>query len=296
MTTTVDTVTAPATPRAEGLRRALGRWRHEEKAALVALGVLVVLVLVAVFAPLIAPHDPNAQSIADRLATPSGTHPLGTDDLGRDVLSRLLYGARASLVASVLAMAVAVLVGLPLGLAAGFAGGIVDIFLRRVLDTVLAFPAIVLAIGVTGVVGPGLVTSMCAIGIVFAPSVARLIRGQTLSTRERLYVPAAVTYGSHPLRVAVRHVLPNAVAPVVIQMSLLMSTALLAEASLSFLGLGVQPPTASWGSMLGQAYGYMSQAPTQVFAPGIAIVLTAYCFIAVGDALRRELDPRQQTF
>jgi peptide/nickel transport system permease protein len=294
--TTVDVVAAATPPRADGLRRALGRWRHAEKAALVATGVLVLLVLTALLAPVIAPHDPNLQAIADRLAPPSATHLLGTDDLGRDVLSRLLYGARASLVASVLAMAVAVVVGLPLGLAAGFAGGIVDIVLRRVLDTMLAFPAIVLAIGVTGVVGPGLVTSMCAIGIVFAPSVARLIRGQTLSTRERLYVPTAVTYGSHPLRVAVRHVLPNAVAPVVIQMSLLMSTALLAEASLSFLGLGVQPPTASWGSMLGQAYGYMAQAPTQVFAPGIAIVITAYCFIAVGDALRRELDPRQQTF
>jgi peptide/nickel transport system permease protein len=292
---TAETVAVVPALRAEGARRALARWRHEEKAALVAAAVLALLVLVAVLAPLVAPHDPNLQAIADRLQGPSARHPLGTDDLGRDVLSRLLYGTRASLTASVLAMGVAVVVGLPLGLAAGFAGGIVDIVLRRVLDTVLAFPAIVLAIGVTGVLGPGLVTSMCAIGIVFAPNVARLIRGQTLATRERLYVPAAVTYGAHPLRIAVRHVLPNAVAPVVVQMSLLMSTALLAEASLSFLGLGVQPPTASWGSMLGQAYGYQSQAPTQVFAPGIAIVLTAYCFIAVGDALRRELDPRQQT-
>ncbi|MCW0211799.1 MAG: ABC transporter permease [Pseudonocardia sp.] len=281
--------------RTERLRQVLARWRHEEKAAIVAAAVLVLLVLVALLAPLIAPHDPAVQDIGNRLAAPSAAAPLGTDDLGRDVLSRLLYGARASLVASVLAMGVAVAIGLPLGLAAGFAGGVVDIVLRRVLDTVLAFPALVLAIGVTGVVGPGLVTAMCAIGIVFAPNVARLIRGQTLSTRERLYVPAAITYGSHPLRVAVRHVLPNAIAPVVIQMSLLMSTALLAEASLSFLGLGVQPPTSSWGSMLGQAYGHMATAPVQVFAPGLAIVLTAYCFIAVGDALRRELDPRQQT-
>ncbi|MQA16540.1 MAG: ABC transporter permease subunit [Pseudonocardiaceae bacterium] len=276
-------------------RQVLVRWRHEEKTALAAGSVLVLMVLVAVLARLLAPHDPTAQDIANRLAEPSASHLLGTDGLGRDVLSRLLFGARTSLIASVLAMAVAVVIGLPLGLAGGFAGGFVDILLRRVFDTIMAFPALVLAIGVTGVLGPGLVTSMAAVGIVFAPSVARLIRGQTLSTRERLFVLVAVTYGSHPIRVAVRHVLPNAVAPVVIQMSLLMSTALLAEASLSFLGLGVQPPTASWGSMLGQAYVYMSQAPTQVFAPGIAIVLTAYCFIAVGDALRRELDPRQQT-
>jgi peptide/nickel transport system permease protein len=173
-------------------------------------------------------------------------------------------------------------------------GGAIDVVLTRLIDTILSFPALLLAIGVTGALGPSLEHSMIAIGIVFAPNVARMIRGQTLAVREHLFVDAATTFGARRSRVAIGHILPNALQPVVVQISLLLGTALLAEASLSFLGLGVQPPTPSWGSMLGRAYGYMGQAPTQVFAPGLAIVITAFCFIVVGDALRRELDPRQR--
>ena len=164
----------------------------------------------------------------------------------------------------------------------------------RVTDTVLSFPALVLAIGVTGALGPGLVTSMTAIGIVMSPSVARLMRGATLSVREEPFVAASQTFGSRATGVVVRHVVPNAIQPVLVQVSLLLAAALLAEASLSFLGLGVQPPTPSWGSMLGRAYSYLNRAPAQMLAPGMAIALCALAFNVIGDALRRQLDPRQR--
>jgi peptide/nickel transport system permease protein len=266
----------------------------QEKGALVAAALLLIVIVAAILAPLLAPFDPLQQEIRNKLAGPSWTHWLGTDDLGRDVLSRLLHGARASLFAAGLAVSVAVGIGVPLGLIAGFAGGWIDAALMRITDTVLSFPALVLAIGVTGALGPGLVTAMCAIGIVFSPSVARLMRGATLSVREEPFVAASQTFGSRTTGVIVRHIVPNAIQPVLVQVSLLLAGALLAEASLSFLGLGVQPPTPSWGSMLGRAYAYLNRAPAQMLAPGVAIAFCALAFNVIGDALRRQLDPRQR--
>ncbi len=270
------------------------RWLRQERGGVVAFLFLLAVVLMAIFAPLVAPYDPLKQDIPNRLASPSSAHWLGTDDIGRDVLSRLLYGARASLWASLLAVTVAAVIGIPLGLFAGYAGRWVDASLMRITDTILSFPALVLAVGVTGALGVGLNTSMFAIGIVFAPSVARLMRGRTLTVRQEPYVEASALAGSRTRWIIVRHVLPNAVQPVLVQLSLLFAGALLAEAGLSFLGLGVQPPTPSWGAMLGRAYGYLNKAPAQMLAPGIAIALCALSFNVLGDALRRQLDPQQR--
>ena len=300
--TVIDAATIPELPAGDGdlgssataPRLRLGQVLREEKGAAIAGGLLLLVVLAAILAPVLAPFDPLAQDIPNKLASPSASHWLGTDDLGRDVLSRLIYGARASLFAAGLAVVVAVAIGVPLGLVAGFAGGWIDAALMRVTDTVLSFPALVLAIGVTGALGPGLVTSMCAIGIVFSPSVARLMRGATLSVREEPFVAASQTFGSRATGVIVRHIVPNAIQPVLVQISLLLTGSLLAEASLSFLGLGVQPPTPSWGSMLGRAYAYLNRAPAQMLAPGLAIALCALAFNVIGDALRRQLDPRQR--
>jgi len=298
--TIVDAPAVPSAPDSGDIAVATGprlRGREmlrQEKGAAIAAALLLLVVLAALLAPLLAPFDPLQQDIPNKLASPSVSHWLGTDDLGRDVLSRLIFGARASLFAAALAVAVAVAIGVPLGLVAGFAGGWIDAALMRIIDTVLSFPALVLAIGVTGALGPGLVTSMCAIGIVFSPSVARLMRGATLSVREEPFVAASQTFGSRATGVIVRHIVPNAIQPVLVQVSLLLAVSLLAEASLSFLGLGVQPPTPSWGSMLGRAYAYLNRAPAQMLAPGLAIALCALAFNVIGDALRRQLDPRQR--
>jgi peptide/nickel transport system permease protein len=225
------------------------------------------------------------------LQEPSADHPLGTDDLGRDVLSRLIYGAPATLYASFLAVSVAILLGVPVGLLAGFLGGWVDDAISRVIDTLLSFPAIVLAIAVTGALGVGLTNGMLAVGIVFSPQLARLVRAQTLIVKQELYVDASRVFGASLGRILWKHVVPNAIQPVIVQITLLLAVALLAEASLSFLGLGVQPPQPSWGAMLARAYSYMEIAPEQMYAPGIAILLTALAFNALGESLRVALDP-----
>lgn len=267
------------------------RWLRRDLRAAVSLGYLLLLVLVAVLAPLVAPHSPTEQDYVNMLAPPSWEHWLGTDDLGRDVFSRLVYGAPATLYASFLAVGVACVIGIPLGLLAGFIGGWVDDLLGRVIDTLLSFPAIVLAIGVTGALGISLTNSMIAMGIVFSPLLARLVRAQTLVVKQELYVDAARCFGAGPVRLIFRHVVPNAIQPVIVQVTLLLAAALLAEASLSFLGLGVQPPQPSWGGMLAKAYTYMEVAPEQMYSPGIAILLTALAFNGLGESLRVALDP-----
>ncbi|GMV01147.1 MAG: ABC transporter permease [Burkholderiaceae bacterium] len=259
--------------------------------AALSLVYLMLLLVMSLAAPWIAPHPPTMQNAAAVLAPPSAEFLLGTDDLGRDVFSRLIHGAPLTLSASVLAVAVACLIGLPLGLISGFVGGWLDEVLSRIIDTLLSFPAIVLAIGVTGALGIGLTNSMIAVGLVFSPTIARLVRGQTLIVRSELYVDAARSFGASDVRLILRHVLPNAVQPVIVQVTLLLAAALLAEASLSFLGLGVQPPQPSWGAMLARAYHYMEIAPEQMYAPGIAILLTALSFNTLGEALRVALDP-----
>lgn len=287
-------VAAPADGRGAAWRATLHRWWSEERVAVVMSCGLLLIVALAAVAPLLPLADPIEQSISERLQSPSSAHWLGTDDVGRDVLSRLVYGARYSLAASALAVSVALVVGVPIGLVSGFFGGKLDNALMRVIDTILAFPALVLAIGITGALGPNLFNSMAAVGVVFAPSIARITRGQTMAVRSELFVSSARSYGTGRWRLLTRHILPNSLQPVIVQASLLLAVGLLAEASLSFLGLGVQPPDPSWGSMLGRAYSTLSIAPGQMYAPGLMIVVCALAFNQIGDAARRQLDPRQR--
>ena len=267
-------------------------WLRGDLRASLALGYLLCLALLSVLAPFIAPHSPTDQNYDAMLLGPTAGHLLGTDDLGRDTLSRLLYGAPVSLYASIMSVGIGLVLGLPFGLCAGYFGGKVDLVVSRVIDTLLSFPGIVLAIGVTGALGIGMVNSMIAVGIVFSPEIARLIRSQTLVLRGELFVDAARGFGAGTARILIRHILPNAIQPVIVQVTLLLAVALLIQASLSFLGLGAQPPSPSWGAMLADAYGHMDAAPAQMYPPGIAILVTALAFNALGDSLRTSLDPK----
>ena len=266
-------------------------WLIDDPVAAAALATLIVIVGCAIFAPWIARDHPALQDYNVMLEGPSMAHLLGTDDLGRDVFSRLIHGASASVYAACLAVGVATILGIPIGLIAGYVGGWADEVISRVIDTFLSFPAIVLAIAVTGVLGIGLTNAMISVGIVFAPQLARLARARALVLKQELYVDAARCFGASSSWILVRHVLPNAIQPVLVQMTLLMAVALLAEASLSFLGLGMQPPDPSWGSMIARAYLYAQIAPAQMYAPGIAILITALAFNTVGESLREALDP-----
>ncbi len=259
--------------------------------AWVSAAFMTLLVIVWIAAPWIATHSPIDQDYALILSPPSASNLLGTDDLGRDVFSRLVYGARASLTGAVLAVVVGTFLGVPVGLLAGFRGGLADETISRVIDTLLSFPGIVLAIAITGSLGAGLMNGMIAVGVVFSPVLARLARAQAMVIKHELYVDAARSFGASNTRILVRHIVPNAVQPVIVQITLMLALALLAEAGLSFLGLGVQPPEPSWGGMLTRAYHYMEVAPEQMFAPGFAIMLTALAFNALGEKLRSALDP-----
>jgi peptide/nickel transport system permease protein len=274
------------------VRRVLTRrWLFGDRRALFAVSYVVLLVLVAVLAPVLEPADPNIQNLAGILQGPSAHHLLGTDQLGRDVLSRLLYGTRSSLIAVAVSTGIATVIGVPVGVISGYFGGKLDSALMRITDALLAFPALVLAMAVAASLGPGLVSVMTAVGIVFSPLVARLARGQALEVRERAFVHIAHTYGASTRRIIRRHVLPNLVQPLIVQIAFIMGLALLAESGLSFLGLGVQPPTASWGSMLADAFQYLPQAPDGIYAPGIAIALTVLAFNTLADSLRDAFDP-----
>ena len=266
-------------------------WLRRDLRASFSLAFLLVLGLLALCAPLIAPYPVTAQDVDNTLASPSALHWLGTDDLGRDVFSRMVHGGAATLYASGLAVAIAIVLGLPVGLLAGFLGGWVDDGISRFIDALLSFPSIVLAIAVTGALGIGLTNGMIAVGIVFSPQLARLVRARALVVRQELYVDASRCFGASTARILWRHVLPNTVQPVIVQVTLLLAAALLAEASLSFLGLGIQPPNPSWGSMLARAYQNMELAPEQMYAPGLAILLTALAFNTLGESLRVALDP-----
>jgi len=283
----------PAVPRPVRARR----WRtlrHAARARLAPFGAAVLLVAVAaaLLAPLVAPHDPLKQDLNRALARPDRAHLLGTDNVGRDVLSRVIWGTRVSLVAGLGSVGIAVLVGGLLGLLAGYAGGRIDGLVMRLMDAVLSFPPLVLALALGAVLGAGLTGVVIALGVVYTPTFARLMRGQVLSITAREYVDAARALGVPGWRIAWSHVLPNATAPIVVQASLSVAFAILAEASLSFLGLGVQPPGASWGSMINAGRGYLQQAPWIVFGPGAALFVTVVGLNFVGDAVRDALDPR----
>src|SRR5262245_22762482 len=273
------------------------RWaviRRAAGARLAPFGVLVTLsaVIVALLAPVLSPYDPLKQNLGNALAKPGAAHLLGTDNVGRDVLSRVIWGTRVSLVAGLGSVAIAMVAGVVLGLLAGYAGGQADGLVMRLMDAVLSFPPLVLALALGAVLGAGLSGVVIALGVVYTPTFARLMRGQVLTIIAREYVEAARALGSPSWRIACRHVVPNAIAPIVVQASLSVAFAILAEASLSFLGLGIQPPQASWGSMINAGRGYLQQAPWIVFGPGVALFVTVVGLNFVGDAVRDALDPR----
>ena len=272
------------------------RLRRLARARLAPFGAAVMLlaVLAALAAPLLAPYDPLAQNLGNALARPGRAHFLGTDNVGRDVLSRVIWGTRVSLVAGLVSVALAVVAGSLLGILAGYCGGRVDGLVMRLMDAVLSFPPLVLALALGAVLGAGLGGVLVALGVVYTPTFARLMRGQVLSVTARDYVDAARALGAPGWRVAWRHVVPNAMNPIIVQASLSVAFAILAEASLSFLGLGIQPPQASWGSMINAGRGYLQQAPWIVFGPGAALFVTVVGLNFVGDAVRDALDPRMR--
>ncbi len=264
--------------------------RHHPIGA-VGLAILLFVVLVAVGASLIAPFDPTDQR-AKRLLPPGSVNILGTDEIGRDVLSRIIFGSRISLYVGVVAVSLAVAIGVPVGIMAGFVGGTFDSLVMRVIDIILAFPALVLAIVIAGALGPGVTNAMIAIGVVYSPAFARVSRGSVLAIKNELYVDAARTIGCRTSRVIGRHILPNILAPLIVLVTLQMSTAILTEAGLSFLGLGTQPPDPSWGTMLSSGRKFMELAPGLAIFPGLAIAITVLAFNFLGDGLRDALDPR----
>jgi peptide/nickel transport system permease protein len=274
-------------------RRAWRRLRRRH-GALVGLAVVVLFIVLALFAPWIAPQDPVAASWAAIRKAPSAQYWLGTDEIGRDVLSRVIWGTRASLLAGVVSVSISLLIGVPLGMAAGFLGGAVDAVISRITDAFLACPFLILAIALAAFLGPSLTNAMIAIGVSAAPIFVRLARGQVLSVKVEDYVEAARAVGNSPLRIALRHILPNITAPLIVQATLAIAAAVIAEASLSFLGLGQQPPAPSWGSMLNTAKNYIDNSPWMAISPGVAIFVLVLSFNLLGDGLRDALDPRQR--
>ncbi|CAA9585100.1 MAG: ABC transporter, permease protein 2 (cluster 5, nickel/peptides/opines) [uncultured Thermomicrobiales bacterium] len=264
------------------------------KLALAGGAVVLLVALAALFAPLISPHSPYQQYTADQLVGPSSTYPLGTDELGRDVFSRVLYGARISIQVAAISVAIGLLVGGSLGLLAAYHGGAWDLVIMRFADVLFAFPSLLLAIAVLALLGPSLANVMVAIGIIFVPIFVRVIRAAGLVIVQEQYVEASRAGGAGAVRIMLRHVLPNALPPLLVQTTLAISYAILSEASLSFLGLGAQPPEPSWGSMLSSGRGFMTFAPWTAFAPGTAIFVAVLGFNILGDGLRDVLDPRMK--
>ena len=284
-------IRAPSPPRPPAL---LLLWRRMRKNRLsLAGGLLLLLFLgVAAFAPWIAPMDPHSQDLYGRLSPPSLENWFGTDDFGRDILSRIIYGSRISLRVGVAAVAIALLIGTVIGLIAGYWGGILDNLLMRLMDMMLAFPSILLAIVIVAILGPSLANAMLAIGIVSIPKYARLVRASVLSVREKDYVAAARALGAGDARIILTAILPNCIAPLTVQSTLGMASAILDAAGLSFLGLGAQPPIPEWGAMLSGGRDFITKAPWVLTFPGLAILLTVLSFNMLGDGLRDALDPK----
>jgi ABC-type dipeptide/oligopeptide/nickel transport system permease subunit len=253
---------------------------------MVALAYLVVVLVAAVAAPVLTSSDPNATNLRNALKGPSGDHWLGTDDLGRDVFTRLLFAARISLQAAVQSVGLGLLLGVVPGVLAGYFRGWVDTVVMRITDVLLAFPPIILAIAIVGVLGPNLTNAMLAIGVIFTPRFVRITRSSVMQTREETYVEASRSIGTSTWGILRRRILPNSLSPLIVSVSLASGTAMIAEATLSFLGLGVQPPQASWGSMVGRAVRHIDRAPWLIVFPGLAIALTVLALNLVGDGLR----------
>jgi len=262
--------------------------------ALIAVILLVLLVLTAIAGPYLAPQDPLAMDLDSLKQPPSKAHLLGTDSKGRDIFSRIVYGARISLAVGIIASALSLCIGIFFGLIAGYFGGRTDVILSQIFDIFLAFPSLLLAIGISAVMPPGLVSAMLAITLVGWAGFARLVRGLTLSLKEQTYVEASRALGARPARILYKHILPNALPLILVAGSLRVGGLILLEAALSFLGLGVQPPTPTWGSMISLNRAYINSAPWMVIFPGLAISITVISFNILGDFLRDKLDPRMQ--
>ncbi len=274
------------------VRRRLWDRLFESKLSLAGLVIIAVFVLTAIFANLLAPCDPVAQSIPDRFQGPGPAHLLGTDQYGRDVLSRLIYGSRVSLQVGVITVLIAIAIGVPLGLVAGYRRGIVDSIIMRIMDAIISFPALILALAITAALGPGIGTAFVAISVVMIPVFARLARGSVLSIREREFVEAARAMGAKDARIIFRHILPNVTEPIIVVGSIMIGACIIVESALSFLGLGIQPPDPSWGTMLRDGYQYLAISFWPALSSGIAIALAVLGFNFLGDGLRDALDPR----
>jgi peptide/nickel transport system permease protein len=283
----------PLSPRARR-RRILRRRFLRRPAAVGSLVVVSAVILAAVFARWVAPYSPNATDFDALLASPSREHLLGTDDLGRDTLSRIIWGARASIQAGFFATMLAMVIAVPIGVIAGYYRGRVDTVIARVTDVLLAFPFLILAVGLAAILGPSLLNATLALGIAAVPPLVRIARGEALELREEDYVRAAVANGANDAVILGRHILPNMTSTLLVQATLIIPAAIIGEAVLSFLGLGVQPPTPSWGVMLNAAQPWLSEAPSLAVYPGLAIVIVALAFNLLGDGLRDVFDPKTQ--
>lgn len=275
-------------------REAFGRLLRNP-GTLTGLVLLAVLVLVALSAPVITSYDPVALAPRDRLQAPSTTHFFGTDTFGRDVFTRVVYGGRISLQIGFIAVAIASLLGVTFGLLAGYYGGVVDNLIMRLIDVMLAFPGILLALAIVAILGPNLVNAMIAVGISAAPTYARVVRGAVLQTKEQAYVEAIIQGGARTWRILLLHILPNILGPIVVIATLGVANAIIAGAALSFLGLGAEPPTPEWGLMLSDGRSYLRHAWWITTFPGLAIMITVLSINLIGDGLRDALDPRMQT-
>ena len=286
--TTAELLLNPRARRRRRLRRRFVR----RPMAVFGLVIATLAVLVALSAPWLAPFDPAQQDFDAVLNRPGGAHPMGTDDLGRDVLSRVMFGARASIQAGVLSTALALIAAVPLGLIAGYFRGWWDTIISRVTDVLLSFPFLILAVGLAAILGPSLANATLALGISQIPGIIRIARGEVLGLREEDYVEAAIANGASDWTIIARHIFPNTVSPLLVQATVTIPAAIIGESLLSFLGLGVQPPTSSWGVMLASAQSFITQGPWLALFPGLAIFLTTLSFNLLGDGLRDVLDPK----
>jgi peptide/nickel transport system permease protein len=280
-----------APPRVDTIRRFI-RVFFSRGVVVFGLVVILALLLTAVFAPFIAPHDPYQQNLDNILSKPNSEHLLGTDTLGRDTLSRIIYGSRTSLLVGIVAIFIAAALGMLFGLIAGYFGGITNMLIMRLIDALMSFPMILLALTIAAILGGGLQNIILALGVSLIPPYTRLMCGQALSVKQNDYVMAGRAMGAKNSRIMLRHVAPNCFPPLIVLMTMMMGSAILAEAGLSFLGIGITPPGAAWGAMVSEGRRYLLSSPILSFAPGLAIMLVVFAFNMVGDGLRDALDPR----
>jgi peptide/nickel transport system permease protein len=278
-------------PRAKEFRRFM-RVFFGRAVVSVSMVLLIIYLIVAAFAPLVAPYDPYKTNFKESLEQPSAKHLLGTDSIGRDILSRVIYGSRLSLLVGVIAVSISAIVGMLLGLVAGYYGSWIEVIIMRVMDALMAFPMILLAMLISGLLGGGMVNVMIALGIALIPGYARVMCGQVLSLKENDYILAGRSVGAGNMRMMFRHFFPNCIPPLIVLMTMMMGTTMLAEAGLSFLGIGIEAPQAAWGSMVNDGYPFLLSNPLLSVAPGLALMLVVLSFNMAGDGLRDALDPR----